>query len=82
MKGKKEFTSQEVKRIEELIEEKLKSPSNKQKRVRDRIRDIGFYWENYHPKDECPKVKYNVENFRELIEEGTITIKDDKLERK
>lgn len=81
MKGKKVFTSQEIKRIEELIEEKLKSPSNKQKRVRDRIRDIGFYWEDYHPKGEKPKVEYNVENFRELIEEGKITVKDDGLNK-
>lgn len=77
MKGKKVFTPHEIERIEELIEEKLKSPSNKQKRVRDKIRDIGFYWEDFHPKTESPKVKYNVENFRDLIEERTIVVKDD-----
>lgn len=75
MKGKKEFTSQEVKRIEELIEEKLNSSSDEQKGIRAKIRKIGFYWENYHSIYESPKVEYNIENFRKLIEEGLIIVK-------
>lgn len=74
-KGKVVFTQEEINAIEKLIEEKLNTPSDKQKNVRDKIRAIGFYWEDFHPKTEKPKIKYDVENFRKLIQEKQITIK-------
>lgn len=67
-KGKNEFTQKAINEIERLIEQKLKAPSNKQKSIRDDIRKIGFYWTDFHPREEKPKVKYNVENFRKLID--------------
>jgi len=73
IKGKTTFTLQEIKNIEELIEEKLKSSSDKQKQIRDKIRKKGFYWRDFHPSD---NVEYNVENFKNLISGGYIEIKD------
>lgn len=43
MKGKTHFTEKEIKAISQLIEEKLKAPSHKQKAIRDKIRELGFY---------------------------------------
>jgi len=74
MKGKSCFTKNEVTSIKELIKKKLQTPSDKQINVRNKIRRIGFYWEDYHPKDETPRVEYNVENFEKLITNGDITI--------
>lgn len=72
------FTSEEIHNIEILIKKKIESPSYKQKKIRDKIRKIGFYWEKFHPKGEIPKVIYNVENFRKLISNGDIEIIDTK----
>lgn len=74
MKGKSKFTLNEISNIEKLIEEKLKNPAEKQKGIRNKIRKMGFYWEDFHPKNEGPKIEYNVENFRKLIAEGHIVI--------
>lgn len=43
MKGKTHFTEKEIKEISQLIEEKLAAPSHKQKAIRDKIRELGFY---------------------------------------
>lgn len=72
MKGKKNFTSEEVFKIKELIRLKLQASNNEQKGIRAKIRDIGFYWEDFHPRTEIPKVEYNVENFEKLVRNGSI----------
>lgn len=74
MKGKDTFTKAEVEAIKKLIKEKLQAPGDKQKGIRAKIRRKGFYWEEYHPIAEVPKVEYNVENFEKLIADGIITI--------
>lgn len=74
MKGKKKFTSKEEHKIKELIRLKLQASSDEQKKIRAKIRDIGFYWEDFHPRTEIPKVEYNVENFEELVRNGSIII--------
>lgn len=74
MQGKNKFTLSEIKMIESLINEKLMASSDEQKRIRQTIRDIGFYWTDFHGKN---TVKYNVENFRKLISSGSIVIVDD-----
>lgn len=74
MKGKKNFTSEEVFKIKELIRLKLQASNNEQKGIRAKIRDIGFYWEDFHPRTEIPKVEYNVENFEKLVRNGSIII--------
>lgn len=76
MKSKKEFTQSEIDNIKELINLKLQASTNEQKNIRNEIRKIGFYWEDFHPQTESPKIKYNLENFEKLIEEGCITIND------
>jgi hypothetical protein len=43
MKGKATFTRSEADEICRLIEEKVKADTNGQKRIRDRIRKLGFY---------------------------------------
>lgn len=43
MKGKTTFSRSEADEICRLIEEKLKADTNGQKRIRDRIRKLGFY---------------------------------------
>lgn len=74
MKGKKNFTSEEVFKIKELIRLKLQASNNEQKSIRAKIRDIGFYWEDFHPRTEIPKVEYNIENFEKLVRNGSIII--------
>jgi len=43
MKGKAHFTNDEIDKITALIQEKLKAPSHRQKAIRDKIRELGFY---------------------------------------
>ena len=74
MKGKKNFTSEELFKIKELIRLKLQASNNEQKGIRAKIRDIGFYWEDFHPRTEIPKVEYNIENFEKLVRNGSIII--------
>ena len=73
---KHEFTTAEIHAIKELIRLKLQASTNEQKGIRDEIRKIGFYWEDFHPQTESPKVKYNLENFEKLVEEGYIIINE------
>lgn len=76
MKSKKEFNSEEVCKIKELIRLKLQASNIEQKGIRAKIRKIGFFWEDFHPKTEKTKVEYNVENFEKLIKDGSITIRE------
>lgn len=76
MQRKNIFTTAEINDIKTLIREKLQTTdSNKQKSIRNKIRKIGFYWEDFHPKNESPKIEYNIENFEKLIG-NSFTIKD------
>lgn len=43
MKGKSEFSVTEAAQIEMLIEQKLRATSNEQKKIRNKIRALGFY---------------------------------------
>lgn len=73
MKGKKLFTQSEICIIKTLIQEKLSSSKDKQKAIRRKIRnEMGFYWEDFHPKSEKPKIGFNIENFEKLIFNGDI----------
>ena len=58
MKSKPSFTKSEADEIIRLIKEKLKAESTKQKRLRDKIRKIGFYASDYGFRD-----GYTVEQF-------------------
>lgn len=69
MKGKNIFTEHEVNIIRELLIEKVKSTTNEQKRIRNRIRKIGFYITDY-----ANKKGFTVDDFNELIEYKKIKI--------
>ncbi len=43
MKGKNVFTKQEIEELRELIRQRVKADRNAQKRIRDKMRKIGFY---------------------------------------
>lgn len=43
MKGKKEFTEQEIMELRMLIRERVKASRSDQKRIRNAMRSIGFY---------------------------------------
>lgn len=43
MKGKSKFTKLEINQIVTLINQKLKASAQEQKRIREKIRDLGFY---------------------------------------
>lgn len=69
MKGKKVFTKEEDLRIEFLIEQKIGKSQSEQKRIRDEIRNIGFYFSDFSNKK-----GYTVEDYRELKRDGRVTI--------
>jgi hypothetical protein len=43
LKGKDRFTSDEIKKLEELIKLRIKTPASGQKSIRQKMRNIGFY---------------------------------------
>lgn len=72
MKGKNTFTEEEAHKIRALISEKLRTPSDKQVSVRNKIRKIGFYYTDF--RQNIIPGGYRVEDFDELIETGEIII--------
>ncbi len=67
-KGKSRFTSEEIETITALIEKKLKSNENDQKRIRQQIRDLGFYASAFGLGG-----GYTVEDFMSVINRGSAT---------
>jgi len=72
-KGITQFTKNQANSIRMLIKKKLVAGRNEQKRIRDQIRDIGFYYSRFSKS----KHGYTVDDFNTLIAEGKITIIDD-----
>lgn len=70
MKGRNTFTSLQILTIKKLIAEKVTAPSDKQKGIRAKIRNIGFYYSDFSSKKEG----YTVADFEELINSGKIKI--------
>lgn len=77
MKGRSEFTVEEIGKLKNLISKKCDSSRSEQKKIRHRIRnEFGLRWEDdFHPKRESPRVCLTVENFEALIKEGKIKVK-------
>lgn len=65
MKGKATFTRSEADKILALIDLKLKADRSKQKGIRDKIRGIGFYWEDFYTVKR--KGGYNQDDFLKVI---------------
>lgn len=62
MKGKSTFSKSEAKQIKKLIEQKLISDKATQKKIRDKIRAIGFYMTDFSNKK-----KYTVDDFEKNV---------------
>jgi len=62
MAKKSTFTAAEAKQIEALIEEKLQSSADKQKGIRQKIRNLGFYASDYDVSR-----GYTVADFRRVV---------------
>ena len=62
MKGRSQFTKEEVKEIEKLIELKLKADSVTQKGIRNKIRKLGFYAIDFGLRG-----GYSVQDFRNAV---------------
>lgn len=72
MKGKTEFTKTEYEAIIQLIKEKLNADDSRQRTIRQKIRNIGFYFEDFYDRS----VTYNIEAFLNVINSGKIKIID------
>lgn len=72
MKGKENFSQEEIDTICTLIEQKLNAPSYQQKAIRDKIRGLGFYGgEDFGLRN------YNVEDFLRVINKNRTTLTTD-----
>ena len=72
MKSKPNLTRQEYEAIIQLINEKLNADDSRQRVIRQKIRDIGFYFEDFYTRS----TKYNVDAFLNVINSGKIKIVD------
>ena len=64
MKGKAIFTQQEFNEICILIEQKIRTDKNEQKRIRKKIRNLGFYSTDFGMG---PGYGYTVEDFQRVV---------------
>ncbi|WP_164123031.1 hypothetical protein [Sphingobacterium sp. xlx-130] len=64
MKGKDTFTTEEATKIIALIEAKLKAGKEEQKKIRDKIRALGFYSTDFGMG---PGYGYTVEDFKNVV---------------
>ncbi len=71
MKSKKEFIKAEIDEIKKLIRIKVTSSTNEQKRIRDKIRKIGFYYSEFSSKK-----GYTLKDFEALLDDGSIKVKE------
>jgi len=72
MQGRDTFTGHEANEIRKLIKEKVNAPNNMQKSIRQKIRNIGFYYTNF--QQNRIDGGYTVEFFNELVESRRIRI--------
>jgi len=70
MKGKKEFTRCEADEIRHLLKKKCKATRNKQKVIRNNIRGIGFYINDFKRK----RSGFTPEDLDNLIKKEIIRI--------
>lgn len=70
LKGKAVFTKKEAEQIKSLIARKCDAPSDKQKKLRDQIRELGFYYSDFSNS----KHGYDVQDFNSIAKAGLIKI--------
>lgn len=64
MKGKSIFTKDEANKIIALIEQKIEAGKDQQKKIRDKIRALGFYSTDFGMG---PGYGYTVEDFKSVV---------------
>lgn len=64
MKGKNTFTTEEANKIIALINSKLKAGKEEQKKIRNKIRALGFYSTDFGMG---PGYGYTVEDFKRVV---------------
>jgi len=69
LKGKKEFTADEIKKLEELIILRIKTPSSEQKSIRQKMRNLGLYGQ-----DDWGITDMQISDLHSLITTGRIKI--------
>lgn len=69
IKGKDNYTKQEIAELENLIKERCTAPQNEQKRIRNRMRKIGFYGREDWGITDC-----QVSDLVQLIKDGRIKV--------
>lgn len=69
LKGKNEFTADEIKKLEELIKLRIKTPSSGQKSIRQKMRNLGFYGQ-----DDWGITDMQISDLHSLIKSGRIRI--------
>ena len=77
MKGKNRFTNNEINQLKILIEQKVISSKYEQKKIRDKIRKIGFYFTDFSNEK-----GYTVNDLEVLINSGLIVIVDKEMNPK
>ena len=70
MKGTNVFTKSEINELRELIRQRVKADRNAQKRIRDKMRKIGFYG-----GDDFGIIDMTIEKFDKLIADKRIIVK-------
>ena len=72
MKGRREFKTNEADEISALLHKKVKSDSNEQKNIRNKIRSMGFYISDFDHLNRG----FSDDDFKVLIEKGQVKIID------
>ena len=75
LKGRREFTRAEMNEIRRLIAEKVGSNRDRQKIIRDRMRERGFHIRDWTDSRD----QFTVSDLDELIASGRITIKKEPM---
>ena len=68
--GRRQFTLEEAEQIRNLLREKTRADRDQQKRIRGKLRKIGFYITDFDNSSEA----FTEADFNELVEIGTISI--------
>lgn len=70
MKGQNRFTIEQIDAIKKLIADKVRATPDKQKSIRAKIRNLGFYFSDFSSM----KDGYTVADFENLIQSGQIIV--------
>ena len=75
MKGKNIYTQQEIEQLRDLIREKKRASADERKRIRQKMRKMGFWG-----RDDWGIIRCSEADLDELIKSGRIKVKSEKNE--